>query len=110
MIKMILEPVYNDYDEIYGCIGEDGTLVICADCEWSGCLLRGGRRTPGTTGIEYMSVHVCGNCGDVVGTASTVPSAAKKQRKHELQNGHDVSVYDRIEADDRDIDWPWGRK
>lgn len=57
MIKMILEPVYNDYDEIYGCIGEDGTLVICADCEWSGCLLRGGRRTPGTTGIEYMSVH-----------------------------------------------------
>lgn len=63
MIKMMLEPVYNDYDEIYGCIGEDGALVICADCEWSGCLLRGGRRTPGTTGIEYMSVHVCGNCG-----------------------------------------------
>lgn len=59
--------------------------------------------------MKIKFVLYCHQCGDVVGTASTTPSAAKKQRKHELQTGHDVSVYDRIEADDRDITWPDGR-
>jgi len=46
-MKMILEPAYNDYDE--------------SELSWR--MLRGGRRIPGTSGVEHMSIHVCRKCG-----------------------------------------------
>jgi len=55
--------------------------------------------------MKIKFIIYCHQCGDVIGTASTIPSATQMKRKHELQPGHDVAIYDRIEADDRNIVW-----
>lgn len=39
----MLEPLFDEFGEIYACMGEDSTLVRCCDCVWEGCPMRGGR-------------------------------------------------------------------
>jgi len=44
----ILQPIYDDFGEICACIsvfhGVKGDTVLCCDCVWEGCPMRGGRK------------------------------------------------------------------
>jgi len=39
-----LAPQYDEFDEIYACVGKNHDLVRCCDCVWEGCPMRGERK------------------------------------------------------------------
>jgi len=44
---LVLAAQYDEFGEVYACVvegyGED-SIVLCRECDWEGCPMRGGRR------------------------------------------------------------------